>query len=89
MFGASLSALADTGIYLAHSDFGGRAVWGATFGGYGDVDDSGHGTHTASTAAGARYGVAKAANIIAVKVLGAAGSGAYSDIIAGNYITAS
>ncbi|KAI0717843.1 serine protease [Cerioporus squamosus] len=24
----------DTGIYLAHNDFGGRAVWGATFGPY-------------------------------------------------------
>ncbi|CAG7846095.1 Aqualysin-1; AltName: Full=Aqualysin-I; Flags: Precursor [Serendipita indica DSM 11827] len=73
----------DTGIYLAHNDFGGRAVWGATFGGYNDTDDSGHGTHTASTAAGAQYGIAKAANIIAVKVLGASGNGGYSDIIAG------
>jgi len=42
-----------------------------------------HGTHTASTAVGAKYGVAKAANIIAVKVLSDDGDGAYSDIIAG------
>lgn len=75
--------MADTGIYIAHNDFGGRATWGATFGDYEDVDDNGHGTHTASTAVGAQYGIAKAASIIAVKVLGADGNGAYSDIIAG------
>jgi subtilisin family serine protease len=74
---------ADTGIYIEHNDFGGRASWGATFGGYGDVDDNGHGTHTASTAVGAQYGIAKAATVVAVKVLGANGNGAYSDIIAG------
>jgi cerevisin len=73
----------DTGIYIEHNDFGGRALWGATFGRYNDVDDNGHGTHTASTAVGAQYGIAKAATVIAVKVLGADGSGAYSDIIAG------
>jgi len=47
------------------------------------MDDNGHGTHTASTAVGTQYGIAKASTIIAVKVLGANGSGAYSDIIAG------
>lgn len=73
----------DTGIYIAHNDFGGRATWGATFGDYEDIDDNGHGTHTASTAVGAQYGIAKAAAIIAVKVLDSAGNGAYSDIIAG------
>ncbi|ELU36849.1 peptidase inhibitor i9 domain-containing protein [Rhizoctonia solani AG-1 IA] len=53
----------DTGIYTAHSSFGGRARWGATFGG----DGNGHGTHTAGTAVGTSYGVATSANIIAVK----------------------
>ncbi|KAG8696485.1 subtilisin-like serine protease [Ceratobasidium sp. 394] len=73
----------DTGIYTAHSTFGGRARWGATFGGYANADGNGHGTHTAGTAIGNNYGVATSATIVAVKVLSDAGSGAYSDIIAG------
>ncbi|KAF9442747.1 serine protease [Macrolepiota fuliginosa MF-IS2] len=56
-------------IYTAHSQFAGRARWGATFGGYADADGYGHGTHCAGTAAGSQFGVAKAANLIAVKVL--------------------
>ncbi|SJL04313.1 uncharacterized protein ARMOST_07676 [Armillaria ostoyae] len=32
----------DTGIYTAHSTFGGRASWGATFGGYTNADGNGH-----------------------------------------------
>jgi cerevisin len=46
-------------------------------------DGNGHGTHVAGTAAGQVYGVAKEANLIAVRVLNNAGSGSYSDIIAG------
>ncbi|CAE6521460.1 unnamed protein product [Rhizoctonia solani] len=34
----------DTGIYTAHTQFGGRAKWGATFGGYPNADGNGHGT---------------------------------------------
>ncbi|CCO37844.1 hypothetical protein BN14_12004 [Rhizoctonia solani AG-1 IB] len=63
--------------------FGGRARWGATFGGYANQDGNGHGTHTAGTAVGASYGVATSANIIAVKVLSDSGSGTNSDVIAG------
>lgn len=73
----------DTGVLVDHDEFGGRASWGATFGGYPDVDGNGHGTHLAGIAAGKTFGVAKLANIIAVKVLSDAGSGAVSDIIAG------
>ncbi|KAF9468846.1 peptidase 1 [Collybia nuda] len=83
----------DTGVFIGHSDFGGRARWGATFGPYTDADGSGHGTHTAATAAGTRFGVAKAsskANVIAVKVLSDQGSGTTSDIISGiNFIVTS
>ncbi|CAE6464843.1 unnamed protein product [Rhizoctonia solani] len=80
----------DTGIYTAHSSFGGRARWGATYGGYANADGNGHGTHTAATAVGNTYGVATSASVIAVKVLSDAGSGAYSDIIAGvNYVVTS
>ncbi|CAE6482988.1 unnamed protein product [Rhizoctonia solani] len=74
----------DTGINIKHECFGGRASWGATFGVEKlDEDTHGHGTHTAGTAVCNWYGVARAANIIAVKVLGASGSGQNSDVIAG------
>ncbi|KAG9083430.1 subtilisin-like serine protease [Ceratobasidium sp. UAMH 11750] len=75
----------DTGIYTAHNCFGGRAKWGATFGGYADKDGNGHGTHTAGTAACSSFqpGAAGAAQIFSVKVLSDKGAGAYSDIIAG------
>ncbi|GLB33454.1 putative peptidase S8 family protein [Lyophyllum shimeji] len=73
----------DTGVYIGHSDFGGRAGIGITFGGYPDTDGNGHGTHCAATAAGTKYGVAKLASIISVKVLSDQGSGAISDIISG------
>jgi subtilisin family serine protease len=41
------------------------------------------GTHCAGTVGSATYGVAKAANLIAVKVLNRLGAGATSDIIDG------
>ncbi|KAF8597654.1 putative subtilisin-like serine protease [Ceratobasidium sp. AG-I] len=76
----------DTGIYTAHSQFGGRAKWGATYGGYANADGNGHGTHTAGTAIGSTYGQAPSANAIAVKVLSDSGSGSNSDVISGvNY----
>jgi len=74
----------DTGIYINHQEFEGRASWGKTipqndF----DEDNNGHGTHCAGTIASRKYGVAKSANVIAVKVLGSNGSGSMSDVIAG------
>ncbi|KAG6896202.1 hypothetical protein C0992_009743, partial [Termitomyces sp. T32_za158] len=73
----------DTGIFIEHADFGGRARWGATFGNYRDGDYNGHGTHCAGTVGSMTYGVAKQANLIAVKVLGDDGKGDWSDLIAG------
>jgi subtilisin family serine protease len=73
----------DTGVYIQHQEFGGRAIWGETFTNDGDVDCNGHGTHCGSTAAGTQYGVAKGANIIAVKVLGCSGSGTWDGVIGG------
>ncbi|KAG6829965.1 hypothetical protein H0H92_002770 [Tricholoma furcatifolium] len=80
----------DTGVYhlsvsvnTEHEDFGGRASWGITYGGYASVDNNGHGTHCAGIAAGTQFGVAKSSNIIAVKVLADDGYGAVADIVSG------
>ncbi|KAF5344821.1 hypothetical protein D9756_011091 [Leucocoprinus leucothites] len=74
----------DTGIYTEHSEFGGRAKWGATYGtGFANADGYGHGTHCAGIAGGKQFGVAKSANLIAVKVLADNGGGAAADIVSG------
>eukprot|EP00300_Choanocystis_sp_HF-7_P013077 c1814_g1_i1.p1 GENE.c1814_g1_i1~~c1814_g1_i1.p1 ORF type:complete len:390 (-),score=40.91 c1814_g1_i1:59-1228(-) len=73
----------DTGIRTTHNDFEGRAVWGERFGNGGYEDGNGHGTHCAGTAAGTSYGIAKEASLVAVGVLGPAGSGSYDDVVAG------
>jgi cerevisin len=79
--------IVDTGINVEHVDFGGRATRGFTAPHLsleeGDDDLNGHGTHCAGIAASKTYGVAKKANLIAVKVLDADGSGYLSDAIAG------
>ncbi|KAF2636354.1 subtilisin-like protein [Massarina eburnea CBS 473.64] len=72
----------DTGVRVSHSVFGGRAVEGFSFTDTA-ADGDGHGTHVAGSSAGARFGVAQKANIIAVKVLGDDGSGSSSNTIAG------
>ncbi|KAM0553975.1 hypothetical protein ACHAPJ_007047 [Fusarium lateritium] len=59
----------DTGININHVDFQGRAYLGYNaYPGTEFVDANGHGTHCAGTIAGKEYGVAKNANLIAVKV---------------------
>lgn len=74
----------DSGIRTTHSDFGGRATFLATFNGGVQGDDrDGHGTHVAGTAAGSFFGVAKKANLFAVKVLDDQGAGPISGIISG------
>lgn len=73
----------DTGINVDDEEFEGRATWGTNEVDKKDKDENGHGTHTAGTMAGKTYGVAKKANLIAVKVLNAGGSGATSGVIAG------
>ena len=74
----------DTGIYINHVEFEGRASWGKTIPQNDvDEDDNGHGTHCAGTVGSRRYGVAKAVNLIAVKVLDSSGSGTMGDVVAG------
>lgn len=74
----------DTGINIDHVDFEGRASWGKTIPtGDQDIDGNGHGTHCAGTVAGKRYGVAKNAKVVAVKVLRSNGSGTMSDVLKG------
>ncbi|KAK7178987.1 hypothetical protein DPSP01_008203 [Paraphaeosphaeria sporulosa] len=72
----------DTGVRVSHAVFGGRAKEGFSFTSTA-ADGDGHGTHVAGSAAGAKFGVAQNANIIAVKVLGDDGSGSSSSTIAG------
>jgi cerevisin len=74
----------DTGINIEHVEFEGRAAWGKTMPQNDeDEDGNGHGTHCAGTIGSRRYGVAKKARLIAVKVLGSNGSGTMSDVVGG------
>jgi cerevisin len=73
----------DTGVHTTHAAFQGRATQGFAFTNATAGDGDGHGTHTAGTAAAAKFGVAQGANIIAVKVLGDDGTGSSSNTIEG------
>lgn len=75
----------DTGVRITHQQIAGRAVYGydAIDGDTVAADGNGHGTHVATTVAGTTYGAAKAARIVAVRVLGDDGSGTTSGVIAG------
>ncbi|MBV6522586.1 MAG: Aqualysin-1 [Gemmatimonadaceae bacterium] len=86
----------DTGMRISHQQF--RNLAGASRAAYSwdfvdndpvAQDCNGHGTHVAGTAAGRTYGVAKNAYLRAVRVLNCAGSGTFSQVIAGvNWVTA-
>ena len=74
----------DTGTNYEHVDFEGRAHWGKTIPSNDeDADGNGHGTHCSGTIAGKKYGVAKKANVYAVKVLKSNGQGTMSDVVKG------
>lgn len=82
----------DTGIYCENNDFVNKKFGTCSFGfsavksalGVVDVTDgNGHGTHVSGSIAGFTYGVAKEADLIAVKVMSDRGSGSSSNILAG------
>jgi subtilisin family serine protease len=75
----------DTGVRSDHRDFSGRiaAGWSGVADGFGTNDCNGHGTHVAGTVAGERFGVAKQATIVPIRVLDCNGSGFASSIVAG------
>ncbi len=90
--GAGVTAyIIDTGIYVSHPDFGGRARVGVdeVGGGHNGIDCNGHGTHVSGTVGGATFGVAKAVSLVAVRVLDCSGSGSTSGVVAGiDWVTA-
>jgi subtilisin family serine protease len=79
--------IVDTGIRATHQDFGNRVNTARGFtaisDGRGTTDCNGHGSHVASTAAGTQFGMASAATLIPVRVLGCTGSGTTAGVING------
>lgn len=75
----------DTGVVASHVDFGGRVAsgWTAVADGRGTSDCNGHGTHVAGTVAGKTYGIAKAVQVVPVRVLDCNGAGYMSDVVGG------
>ena len=79
----------DTGVRSTHADFGrpSRVLPGYGYttiqDGRGTEDCNGHGTHVAGTVGGKRWGVAKSAFLVPIRVLNCNGSGTLSGVIAG------
>jgi subtilisin family serine protease len=75
----------DTGIRGDHQEYTGRVAAGRDFidNDYDATDCHGHGTHVAGTVGGTNVGVAKNVTLVGVRVLNCAGSGTWSQVIAG------
>ncbi len=83
-------AVFDSGIEYTHAELAHAFAGGWDFvnGDDDPADDNGHGTHVSGTIAAADddqwvVGVAPAAQVLAIKILDAAGQGDFSDVIAG------
>lgn len=74
--GAGVTAyVLDTGVASADPGFGGRAS--------GDVDCNGHGTHVAGIIGSSQFGVARAVNLVSIKVADCRGTVYPKDLVAG------
>ena len=82
----------DSGIAVGHPDFGNRRVSGVDeVGGVAPPTDDcdGHGSHVAGIVGGDRYGVAKGATLVAVRVADCHGVASRADVLAGiDWVTA-
>lgn len=83
--GAGVTAyVLDTGIRTTHVEFQGRARFGFNAVGDGRQDDcDGHGTHVAGTLGSRGYGVAKAVELVAVRILDCDGAGSTFTVVTG------
>ena len=74
----------NTGVNVFHPDLRGRVLLGKNTAGLGfSIDRDGEGTHVAGTIAGTFNGVAKKANIIAVKAMQTTADANITDVLAG------
>jgi len=73
----------DTGIYIQHNEFQGRARYGVNYADDVDTDENSHGTHCAGIVGGRTFGIAKTVALISVKIMGANGSGTIANILRG------
>lgn len=75
----------DTGVYAEHDEFKpARVKTGLNLVAHeSDTDNNGHGTHVMGTVLGNKYGIAKKATGVAIKVLDRRGSGTLSNVIKG------
>ena len=73
----------DTGIRTTHQEFGGRASVAVDIIGGNGQDCHNHGTAVAGIVGGATFGVAKAANLYAVRVLDCNAGGFLSNVMSG------
>ncbi|ORZ31514.1 peptidase S8/S53 domain-containing protein [Catenaria anguillulae PL171] len=64
----------DSGCDVNHPELQGRATLVRDLTGEGQQDLNGHGTHVSATAAGARFGIARKANVLCIKVFDRTGS---------------
>jgi subtilisin family serine protease len=83
--------IVDSGIRITHNEFGGRATgtFTAIMDGNGINDCHGHGTHVAGTVGGTTFGIAKAVDLVAVRVLDCTNSGTSAGVAAGmDWVTA-
>ena len=73
----------DTGVDATHPDLAGRVSLGFDVIGnnQANTDCHFHGTHVAATVAGTKFGVAKEASVVPLRVLGCTGSGSISGVI--------